>query len=218
MTGYLGSKGGSGVYQKIISNMPAHDVYIEAFLGSGVIMKLMPGCHRRIGIDLDIDVLEPSMYPGVELLNCDSRDYIANFDYTGQRVFIYADPPYLHSTRGKDRYKFEFDDQDHWKLLSLLNNVPVHVMISGYPSVFYDYMLKDWRKIEFTAMSRGGKRTECLWMNYPENTPLHTPMFAGVDYTDRQRIKRKAERWKKKFLSMPPGEQAAILEALTGTG
>jgi hypothetical protein len=35
---YLGSKGGSGVYQKIIAEMPPHDTYIETHLGSGAVM------------------------------------------------------------------------------------------------------------------------------------------------------------------------------------
>ncbi|GAB7269522.1 hypothetical protein DZS_09150 [Dickeya ananatis] len=31
--GYLGSKGASGAYQKIIAAMPPHDTYIESHLG-----------------------------------------------------------------------------------------------------------------------------------------------------------------------------------------
>ena len=39
---YLGSKGGSGVYQKIIAEMPPHDTYIETHLGGGAIMLRKP--------------------------------------------------------------------------------------------------------------------------------------------------------------------------------
>ncbi|HCN3270845.1 TPA: DNA adenine methylase, partial [Klebsiella michiganensis] len=35
---YLGSKAASGVYQKIIAEMPPHDVYIETHLGGGAVM------------------------------------------------------------------------------------------------------------------------------------------------------------------------------------
>ena len=35
---YLGSKAASGVYQKIIAEMPPHDTYIETHLGSGAVM------------------------------------------------------------------------------------------------------------------------------------------------------------------------------------
>ncbi|MFS1487716.1 hypothetical protein BCU41_024755 (plasmid) [Vibrio lentus] len=37
--GYLGSKAASGAYQAIIANMPQHDIYIEAFLGTGAIFQ-----------------------------------------------------------------------------------------------------------------------------------------------------------------------------------
>lgn len=36
---YPGGKNGSGVYQRLISMMPPHDVYIELFLGSGAVMR-----------------------------------------------------------------------------------------------------------------------------------------------------------------------------------
>jgi hypothetical protein len=37
---YPGGKNGTGTFQKIINQMPPHDVYIEAFLGSGAVMRL----------------------------------------------------------------------------------------------------------------------------------------------------------------------------------
>lgn len=37
--GYLGAKSGSGVFQTIINLIPPHDTYIEAFLGTGAVMK-----------------------------------------------------------------------------------------------------------------------------------------------------------------------------------
>ncbi|HEY4113012.1 MAG TPA: DNA adenine methylase, partial [Rhizomicrobium sp.] len=60
---------------------------------------------------------------------------------------------------------------------------------------------------------RGGPRTEQLYMNFPEGAVLWAS-FAGKDYIDRQRIKRKAERWKKNFAVMPPAERTAVLAAL----
>lgn len=39
---YLGSKAGSGVYQKIIAEMPPHDTYIETHLGGGAVMLRKP--------------------------------------------------------------------------------------------------------------------------------------------------------------------------------
>ena len=48
---YLGAKGGSGVYQTIINLMPPHKVYVEAFLGTGTIMKKKAPAEFNIGID-----------------------------------------------------------------------------------------------------------------------------------------------------------------------
>lgn len=39
---YLGSKAASGVYQKIIAEMPPHDTYIETHLGGGAVMLRKP--------------------------------------------------------------------------------------------------------------------------------------------------------------------------------
>ncbi len=86
-------------------------------------------------------------------------------------------------------------------------------MISGYPSLLYDELLSDWRTYEFTVMTRGGVRTEKIWMNYPGGE-VYSAAFAGKNYIDRQRIKRKAERWAKKYQALPPAERMAILAKL----
>ena len=36
---YPGGKGGAGVYQTIINNIPPHDTYIETHLGGGNILE-----------------------------------------------------------------------------------------------------------------------------------------------------------------------------------
>jgi len=88
-------------------------------------------------------------------------------------------------------------------------------MISGYPSALYSELLPAprWRVLSYQAMTRGGPRTECLWMNYAPDA-AHWATHAGVDFTDRQRIKRKAARWKRMFSELPAGERIAILAAL----
>ena len=40
---YPGGKNGAGEYQRIINHMPPHKTYIEAFLGSGAVMR-----HKRL--------------------------------------------------------------------------------------------------------------------------------------------------------------------------
>jgi len=214
---YLGSKGASGCYQKIVAAMPPHDVYIEAFLGSGVVMRNKPPSMRSIGIDLDETVLSQGRYPDTELHCGDAVSYLDTFDYGGSRkgrVLIYADPPFLLSTRTSTaRYKFEYTDDDHHRLIECLKKLPASVMLSGYPSTLYDELLADWRSLEFQVMTRGGVRTEKLWMNY-EADSVHWSTFAGQNFKDRQRIKRKAERWASNYAALPANERIAILAAM----
>jgi site-specific DNA-adenine methylase len=52
---YLGSKAASGVYQKIIAEMPPHDTYIETHLGGGAVMLFQTAGRADGGIDKNED-------------------------------------------------------------------------------------------------------------------------------------------------------------------
>lgn len=218
---YLGSKAASGVYQKIIAEMPPHDTYIETHLGGGAVMLRKPPAMCNIGIDVDGQTLENfarehnRLY--IDLVRGDAVDYLNNYDfYRAGRVLIYADPPYLHETRtSRARYRHEYTVADHERLLACLMSLPenVSVILSGYPSQLYDETLVGWRSKEFQAMTHGGVRTEKIWMNYQEER-AYSHVFAGKNYNDRYRIKRKAQRWKEKFAALPPAERLAIMAAL----
>ncbi|WP_239043441.1 DNA adenine methylase [Citrobacter freundii] len=218
---YLGSKAASGVYQKIIAEMPPHDTYIETHLGGGAIMLRKPPAIRNIGIDLDVKALKNFAFTHqlshINLVNRDAVDYLEMFDFTrAGRVLIYADPPYLLETRtSAARYRHEYTVADHERLLRCLMSLPenVSVILSGYPSQLYDNTLTGWRSREFQAMTRGGVRTEKIWMNYQEGR-AYSHTFAGKNYNDRHRIKRKAERWRAKYAALPPAERLAIMVAL----
>lgn len=222
---YLGSKAASGVYQKIIAEMPPHDTYIETHLGGGAIMLRKPPAIRNIAIDLDVEALKNFAFTHqlshINMVNRDAVDYLETFDFTrAGRVLIYADPPYLLETRTSTaRYRHEYTVADHERLLRCLMSLPenVSVILSGYPSQLYDNTLTGWRSREFQAMTRGGVRTEKIWMNYPEGR-AYSHAFAGKDYNDRYRIKRKAQRWKDKFAALPPAERLAIMVALGEVG
>lgn len=87
--------------------------------------------------------------------------------YKRKNVFIYADPPYVLSTRSKRIYAFEMKDSDHIELLQLLSNNPGPVMISGYMNDIYAEILKDWWNQKKVVNCEGGlKRVEVIWMNY----------------------------------------------------
>jgi len=214
MTGYFGSKAASGLFQNIISIMPPHNTYIETHLGGGAVMKKKPPTENNIGIDLDSNALSTfeCEYP-VQLIHGCAHRFLRDYPYTGSEL-IYCDPPYLKETRTSSRkYRCDYTKQDHIELLKQLKSLPCHVILSGYPSNLYDEQLPDWNRIELQAMTRGGPRTEILWYNYTINR-TYWATFAGKNFTDRQRIKRKAQRWGNNYKRLPHAERLAIMATL----
>ena len=214
MTGYFGSKAASGLYQNIIAIMPPHDTFIETHLGGGAVMQNKPPARNNIAIDIDPEPLA-SFDCGyrVQKVNDCAHRYLRTYEYSGSEL-IYCDPPYLLETRtSKRRYRHEYRRQDHVGLLELLKSVPCRIILSGYPSALYDQMLADWNCLELQAMTWGGPRTEKLWYNYAIDR-AHWATYAGKNFTDRQRIKRKAERWANNYQRLPAAERLALLAAI----
>lgn len=212
--GYFGSKATSGLCQAIIAMMPPHDTYIESHLGGGAIMKRKPPALRNIGIDLDPQAIASFKcgYP-VELINGCAHGFLADYDYQGSEL-IYSDPPYLmHSRSSGRRYRFDYDEQDHVELLELLKRLPCRIMVSGYPSALYDGLLVGWRTVELQVMNQGGVRTEKLWFNFTVDR-VYWASYAGKNFTDRQRVKRKAANWGKRYQALPRAERLAVLAAM----
>lgn len=230
---YPGSKNGSGVYQKIINQIPPHAVYIEAFLGSGAILRYKRPALVNIGIDSDADLVarwragEFGM-PAVTVINADAISYLPGLVETerreGQEVFVYCDPPYLFDVRSCKQliYKEEFGDTaQHEQLLSVLLALPCMVAISGYESPLYSAMLATWRTISYQTITRGAfSVTETLWMNYPQPQALHDYRYLGNNYRERERLTRIRKRWVKRLQGMDTHERlmlsAAIAESMGG--
>ena len=219
LTTYVGGKNGAGVWQRLISQMPPHRVFVEAFLGSGAIIRRKRPASANIGLDIDPDVIAAHrrvQRQGLFSFRCvDALDWL---DRTWDAdAFIYCDPPYLGEARAgmQARYKHEMLGEDaHRQLLQILTSTQAMVMISGYAHPLYDQALKDWRRITYTATTRGGVATEIAWMNYPEPTALHDYRYLGRDFHDRCRIKRKISRWSRRLAAMPALERAAVWQAL----
>lgn len=225
---YMGGKSQSGVWQRILNLIPPHDVFIEPFLGSGAIMRKKRPAGLNIGRDLDTSVLARWIHtPKTALLEkfdvtagCGIA-FLESYRFTG-REFVYVDPPYLHSTRGRARYAVEMTDADHSRLLAVLRGLPCPVMLSGYPSDVYlsegfgtAETLAGWTCETFDVMTRGHTwATECLWMNYPAPAVLHDFQSVGQGWRDRQRIKRKRNRWAARIRKLPELERAALFSAL----
>ena len=194
--------------------MPPHDTYIETHLGGGAIMRRKPAALHNIGIDRDARALGEFEcdYP-VELIYGCAHRFLSEYAFVGSEL-LYSDPPYLKRTRtSKRRYRFDYEEADHVELLELLKAVPCQVMVSGYRSALYEERLEGWRRVALQVMNHAGVRTECVWMNFPADR-LHWARYAGRNFTDRQRIKRKAESWGRRYAALPVGERLAVLGAM----
>lgn len=242
---YPGGKNGAGVYQSIINQMPPHDVYIEAFLGGGAILRNKRPARLNIGIDRDqaalaqtkarvsagiaisddrATIVKSSGVSGCIAENDDARfsfvagdaiEYLRSYPFQG-RELVYCDPPYMHDTRKVlNLYEYEMTDADHAALLDVLCALPCMVMLSGYHTEFYEDRLQGWHNIQFQAMTRSGEQaTEWLWMNFAPPVELHDYGFLGSDFRERERIKRKKQRWTARLENMPLLERQAMLAAI----
>jgi len=129
---------------------------------------------------------------------------------------VYCDPPYVMEARRSQKliYRHEFTADDHRWLLRLVRKLPCLVMVSGYASRLYARELGDWRLVTFTTTTRGGAAAvEHLWCNFSEPAALHDPRYLGADYRERERIRRKAQRWRRRLAALAPLERQAVLSA-----
>lgn len=239
---YTGGKGGSGVAQTIINEQPPHGLYIEPFAGHAAVCRAKRPAARTILIDQSAAVVARlraalSAPPGtagddsdtaaaagvghaLDVIQGDGVAYLASLPPPAPGApppLAYCDPPYLRDTRRSDRAYYgghEMTDADHERFLTVATRLPFPVQISGYASELYADMLAGWRTIHFQAMTRRGPATETLWMNYDAPAALHDYRHLGADYRERERIKKKAARWRANLADLPPLERQAILSAI----
>jgi len=74
--------------------------------------------------------------------------------YCGEGYLCYCDPPYVHSTRKRERYKHELTDDDHEELVEKLLEYDGMVMLSGYRNAIYE-------RLEREGWTRHDKETSC---------------------------------------------------------
>lgn len=219
---YPGGKEGSGVWQRLISLMPPHKGYIELFLGGGAVMR-----HKRlapefnIGADVDPDVV--GKFPRDEGVKLVCLPWEAVFEvervyFYRADVLVYLDPPYVLASRNyRKYYKFELSVPDHVALLAAVRRWRCMVMLSGYSTGMYEEALKGWRRVEYSARTRGGvPRQEVVWMNFKEPEELHDYRFLGADFRERECIRRQQVRWRAKLEKMGVQRRYALLGVLAG--
>lgn len=196
---HIGSKNNSGLVQFIINHIPPHRTFIEAFAGSAVIARNIYQDQNVILIEKDELVfqhLKLLANTSFKVFNTQFLDFLYDYDFNSdpKDVFIYADPPYPIESRKqqKELYKCEMTDADHIELLSHLKCLGFNIMISTRENPIYNELLKNWTKLEFETVDRGGKAIEQIFVNYPVPCDrLHTYKFIGKDFTERQFLKRK---------------------------
>ncbi len=214
---YPGRKGGAGVYQQILSNIPKCSLFIEAMCGSAILSSIIKGCDIVVN-DLDFSVIDKlsSTAANVQFSNQHYKAVVKRYDNGNPNRVFYFDPPYLFDTRSYQLpiYKFDWNISDHELFLSTAITMKCPVMISHYPHKMYDEVLKGWRKVQYKAMTRARLRDENLYMNFPQPALLQHPEKVGENFTDRQRIKRKIARLVARLLKENPQERAAILTSV----
>jgi DNA adenine methylase len=235
---YPGGKGGAGVFQTIINQIPPHDVYLEPFAGGASVLRNIRPARRRIVADKSprvverlrvaaragefggevLDVLQTCGVRLLEWVDAPSHRRHRGVESVAKRdvVFAYCDPPYVHETRsGRLLYDHEWSRTDHERFLATVVGLKrTFVAVSSYRCRLYDRVLRKWRRIDFRAMTRGGVRIESLYMNFAAPDVLHDFSFVGGDRRARENVRRRVRRLVCGLRSRPKAERLAVLRPL----
>lgn len=156
----------------------------------------------------------------------DSRYSDAGSDDAGSRdsvpAFVMIDPPYPSWTRtSSHRYAADADGLCHHRSIIAASQAlasleqPPAIMICSYPNAIYDAAFRDWRSQDYESTVRSGeRRTERIWMNYPEPETLHDYSYWGADKREREKLRRRIRNTVADLRRRPPKERAAVLEYL----
>lgn len=235
---YPGGKAGAGVYQRLINEIPPHDIYIAAFAGRDAIARHKRQASQTILVDADPRPLDwwAKAFPHFELHHCDAIEWLRyRFSLTrypsgsadvaggagrngGQvpTTFVYIDPPYPMSTRTSGpMYRNEMTDADHLRLLEVVKQLPAMVMVCSYPNAMYANALEGWRSFRYTSVARSGeRRTEVAWCNYPSPIALHDASFIGRDKREREKVRRRIRRLSSNLARLPVLQRQAVIDAV----
>jgi DNA adenine methylase len=220
---FVGSKSAMGASERIISEMPRHELYIEAFAGTGAVGRLKKPSASELFVERDPRTaasLRAALGARAQVI-CGDCTRVVDPARVPREAVLYADPPYLLSVRASKKryYRYEMlSDNDHARFLEWARALPCRVLISGYWSELYAARLEGWRLVQFGVSTRGGRAVESLWCNFPAMPDRHDTRFMGEGFRERERIRRKAKRWGRRLQAMAPGERAAVLAMLGESG
>lgn len=222
---YPGSKNGSGVYQNIINLFPKHDIYIEAFLGSGAIIKRKSPAILNLGFDLSGDIIKK--YDAGQGFNFSVTDSISFIHLATplinmihdqlQKILIYCDPPYLmHTRRSNEKlYKFELSQDRHIFFLDAISKLNCYVVLSCYDNEIYKSKLSPWKTLQIPTQTRKGKAIETLYYNFSDTLLKHQYNFIGGTFRERAAKQGRIKRNINHILNLPQDEQYCIMDLLS---
>lgn len=104
----------------------------------------------------------------VQIENAPAIEIIRRYDT--EDTLFYADPPYVHESRGDNAaYGNEMSDWDHVQLGETLRRIKGRAVVSGYRTRLYDDLYQGWERVDAPKKicnSSKGFRQESLWMNF----------------------------------------------------
>lgn len=216
---YPGSKDGNGVWQFLINNTPYHTRYFELFAGRACLYyRKRPALFSLLN-DVDPVVVEHHAQHAPNdtiVTHCPAGDLLASVNWQ-PHDFVYLDPPYPQNARrsGATIYRHEMlTVEEHEALLQALLPLPCYIMISTKQNALYDRYLKPWRKLKFRTADHVGPVEEIIYCNYPQPALLHQYDFYGNNFTHRQGMKRKRERFAEKIMKLPAYERHLFIQEL----
>lgn len=239
---YGGGKDGAGVFQRIVNEMPPHKVFVSAFLGDCPFLRRKRPAAWNVGIDLDsavcaafVDRVPAGCAASFDVYCADAVQWlwdafdlgrvcgpvradgtVGRFGVGAEEVLVYADPPYLASTRrsSKAMYRFELDLEGHRRLLGVLRAIPARVVVSHYPCAEYDGGLAGWRSFTFTAGTRRGPAQEKVWANFEKPAVLHDCRWLGRNKREREKFARRRRTLMRRLRALSEVERQSILVEL----
>lgn len=214
---YDGGKG--ACFAQLINLIPPHKRYIETHLGGGAVMRNKLPAPEQYGIERDARVVahwrELLGHVPCHVVHGDATALLPQLPLDSDTV-IYADPPYHPDTRRRVRvYRHDYSVGDHEALLSCLTRLPCKVLISGYTSPLYEERLTGWNKHTFMARTRVEMREECVWFNFPRPTSLHDDRYLGDGFRQREQVRRRQERLRRRLKGLTATERASLHAWLT---
>ena len=139
---------------------------VGGFSNSGNVVRR--GMSKSVSDYLSMIDKLPQIHERLSRVIIENRNIFEILDKCDRpNVFMYLDPPYVHSTRlSSQTYEIEMDDEEHIRLVDRLNRCRCKVLLSGYDNEIYRGLSTKFEKIDFASPNAKSSAVESLWKNY----------------------------------------------------